>query len=188
MLASTSAYRRALLARVLGAFDCVAPGIDETPRPGESPATLSLRLAREKAAAVAADRTAATVIGADQVAVIDGGAVGKPGNPAAAVELLLAARGKPMRFLSSVCVLHGPSGECRVHTDVTAVRFRHFERALAERCVERDRSWDCAGGFKAEGAGIVLFERIDSQDPTGLVGLPLIWLAAVLEDLGHSLL
>ncbi len=188
VLASTSPYRRALLQRILDSFECIAPGVDETARADESPAALSLRLARTKAAAAAANRPGATVIGADQVAVIDGRAAGKPGSREAAVEQLLAARGLPMRFLTSVCVLHGPSGECRLHTDVTEVRFRHFGRALAERCVERDRSWDCAGGFKAEASGVVLFERVDSQDPTGLVGLPLIWLAAVLEDLGFRLL
>lgn len=188
VLASSSPYRRDLLARILSRFECVSPELDETPLEGEAPAALSLRLAREKAAAVACRHTGATVIGSDQVAVLEGSACGKPGSRDAAVAQLLAARGLPMRFLTSVCVLHGPRGEERVHTDVTEVRFRHFERALAERYVDRDRSWDCAGGFKAEAAGPVLFERIESQDPTGLVGLPLIWLARTLEGLGVPLL
>ncbi|WP_405244156.1 Maf family protein [Lentisalinibacter salinarum] len=188
VLASSSPYRRDLLARILGRFECVAPDLDETPLDDEAPAALSLRLAREKAAAAASRHAGATVIGSDQVAVLEGRACGKPGSRDAAVAQLLAARGLPMRFLTSVCVIHGSGGEERVHTDVTEVRFRHFERALAERYVDRDRSWDCAGGFKAEGSGPVLFERIESQDPTGLVGLPLIWLARTLEDLGVPLL
>lgn len=188
VLASSSPYRRDLLARILSRFECVAPDLDETPHDGEAPAALCLRLAREKAAAVAARHTDATVIGSDQVAVLEGKACGKPGSRDAAVAQLLAARGLPMRFLTSVCILQGPGGEERVHTDVTEVRFRHFERALAERYVDRDRAWDCAGGFKAEASGPVLFERIESQDPTGLVGLPLIWLARTLEDLGVPLL
>ncbi len=188
VLASSSRYRRELLARILSRFECVAPELDETPLDGEPPAALSLRLAREKAAAVAGRHARATVIGSDQIAVLEGKPCGKPGSRDAAVAQLLAARGLPMRFLTSVCVIHAPAAEERVHTDVTEVRFRHFERELAERYVDRDRAWDCAGGFKAEGSGVVLFERIEGRDPTGLVGLPLIWLARTLEDLGVPLL
>lgn len=192
VLASSSRYRRELLARILSRFECVSPDLDETALAGEAPAALSLRLARQKAAAVASRHAGATVIGSDQVAVLEGRVCGKPGSRDAAVAQLLAARGLPMRFLTSICVIHGPggaeAGEERVHTDVTEVRFRHFERTLAERYVDRDRPWDCAGGFKAEGSGPVLFERIESQDPTGLVGLPLIWLARTLGDLGVPLL
>jgi septum formation protein len=187
ILASSSAYRRALLARILSRFESLPPDADETPQPGEAPPALSLRLARTKAASVAARHPRATVIGSDQVAVLEGRLCGKPGSRNAAVEQLLAARGLPMRFLTSVCVV-GADGSERVHTDVTEVRFRHFARELAERYVDQDRPWDCAGGFKAEGAGVILFERIESQDPTGLVGLPLIWLARTLEDLGIPLL
>lgn len=186
VLASSSPYRRELLARILSDFRCVAPPEDEIPRPGETPPALSLRLARLKARRVAALHPGATVIGSDQVAVLEDQVSEKPGSRERAIEQLLAARGLPMRFLTSVCVLQ--EGDERVHTDVTEVRFRHFDRALAERYVERDRPWDCAGGFKAEAAGVVLFERIDSQDPTGLIGLPLLWLAATLEDLGVRLL
>lgn len=188
VLASSSPYRRVLLGRLLEHFECVSPPDEEATRPGESAPALSLRLAREKAASVAALRPAATVIGSDQVAVLEGRICDKPGSRERALEQLLAARGLPMRFLTSVCVLRGAGGRERVHTDITEVRFRHFSRGLAERYVERDRPWDCAGGFKVEGSGPVLFERIESQDPTGLVGLPLIWLAATLEDLGVRLL
>lgn len=188
VLASSSVYRRALLERIVSGFECDSPELDETPHPGEAPAALSLRLARSKAAAVSARHTGATVIGSDQVAVLEGRPCGKPGSRDAAVDQLLAARGLPMRFLTSVCIIHGPEREERVHTDVTQVRFRHFDRDLAERYVDRDRAWDCAGGFRAEGAGVILFERIESQDPTGLVGLPLIWVARTLEDLGVPLL
>lgn len=187
ILASSSAYRRALLARILSRFESLSPDADETPQPGEAAPALALRLARTKAASVAARHPRATVIGSDQVAVLEGRLCGKPGSRDAAVEQLLAARGLPMRFLTSVCVIGADGGE-RVHTDVTEVRFRHFAHELAERYVDRDRPWDCAGGFKAEGAGVILFERIESQDPTGLVGLPLIWLARTLEDLGIPLL
>jgi len=187
ILASSSAYRRALLARILSRFETVSPDADETRQPGEAPPALSLRLARAKAAVVSARHPHATVIGSDQVAVLEGRLCGKPGSREAAVAQLLAARGLPMRFLTSVCVI-GADGAERVHTDVTEVRFRHFGRELAEHYVDRDQPWDCAGGFKAEGGGVILFERIESQDPTGLVGLPLIWLARTLEGLGIPLL
>lgn len=188
VLASSSPYRRALLERILSGFESVAPDVDETPLDGEAPAALCLRLARSKAAAIADRHPRSTVIGSDQVAVLEGRLCGKPGSRDAAVEQLLAARGLPMRFLTAICIIDGPDGTELVHTDVTEVRFRHFGRDLAERYVDRDRSWDCAGGFKAEGAGVILFERIESQDPTGIVGLPLIWLARTLEDLGVPLL
>ncbi len=188
VLASSSPYRRELLGRILSRFECVAPADDEETRPGETPPARSLRLARLKAARIAGRYPRATVIGSDQVAVLEGRVCGKPGSRRRAIDQLLTARGLPMRFLTSVCVLHGADGDERVHTDVTEVRFRQFDRALAERCVDADRSWDCAGGFKVEGSGIVLLDHIESQDPTGLVGLPLIWLAAALEDLGVPLL
>src|SRR6056297_3721233 len=138
VLASSSPYRRDLLARILSRFECVAPDLDETPHDGEAPAALSLRLAREKAAAVASRHAGATVIGADQVAVLEGRVCGKPGSRDAAVAQLLAARGLPMRFLTSVCVIHGPGvgdgGEERVHTDVTEVRNRIGRPRAASSC------------------------------------------------------
>ncbi|MEJ2601823.1 MAG: Maf family protein [Gammaproteobacteria bacterium] len=188
VLASSSPYRRELLSRILGSFECMAPPDDEEDRPDEAPPARSLRLARLKARRIAERHPEATVIGSDQVAVLEGRVCPKPGDRQRAIDQLLAARGLPMRFLTSVCVIHGAGAEERVHTDVTEVRFRQFDRALAERYVDVDRPWNCAGGFKAEGSGVVLFDHIESRDPTGLIGLPLIWLAATLEDLGLTLL
>jgi septum formation protein len=183
VLASSSPYRRALLGRVLDRFDSVTPDVDETPHPGEAPAELARRLARAKAEAVAGSVPQAVVVGADQVAALDGHVLGKPGGHARALEQLMAASGREVRFLTAACVLD-PAGRRHEHVDETVVRFRRFDRALAEATLRRDRPWDCAGSFRVEGAGVVLFEAVRTDDPTALVGLPLIWLAGKLIELG----
>jgi septum formation protein len=184
ILASTSTYRRALLDRLGLPFMAVAPAVDETPEPGELPALLAARLARRKALAPAVDD--AVVIGADQVATLDGAAIGKPGHRAAALEQLEACQGRSILFHTAVAVSDRRSGRLVEHIDLTRVHFARRSRDELERYVDLEPAFDCAGGFKAEALGIVLFQSIESRDPTALIGLPLIWLAATLRELGFD--
>ena len=184
VLASSSPYRRELLQRLLDDFACVSPDIDEASRPGEQAADLVRRLAREKAEAVAGGRPGALVIGADQLAMRGERPIGKPGDHARALEQLLAVSGGSLRFLTAVCVLDLRAGQPSEHTDVTEVRFRRFDRELAEAYLRRDKPYDCAGSFRLEGAGVVLIEWVSTRDPTALIGLPLIWLGGILRELG----
>jgi len=190
VLASGSTYRRDLLSRLCLEFESVSPSIDESPRPNEDPPELVGRLALEKATAVATIRPGAVVIGSDQVATLDGRILGKPGTVENAVAQLAECAGRPVEFLTGVCVLDGRSiaVEPMLHLDITRVLFRPLTRREIERYVARETPVDCAGGFKSEGLGIALFERIDSQDPTGLVGLPLIWLSKALVQVGFEVL
>lgn len=184
VLASTSPYRRALLERLGVPFECVAPEVDETPGPGETALALAQRLAASKAASVAAGHADAIVIGSDQVARRGAEKLGKPGSVERCIEQLEASSGREVEFLTAVHVVNGPARTAESHVDVTVVRFRHLSRREIERYVAADRPLDCAGGFKAESLGIALFERIESTDPTGLTGLPLIWLAHALRRAG----
>lgn len=185
VLASGSPYRRLLLERLGLSFRQQAPEVDESIAPGESPADAVMRLARSKAAAVLARHPEAVVIGSDQLAVRGDEILGKPGTPARAIEQLTRSAGRQVEFLTGVCVLSGARpGEAEEHMDITRVVFRPLAPDEVRNYVERDEPLDCAGGFRAEGLGIALFERIDSQDPTGLIGLPLIWLAHALRRLG----
>ena len=184
-LASSSPYRRDLLDRFLKHYEAVDPEVDENNDEGLAPADLVRHLARKKAEAIAVNARKALVIGADQVAVIDDRVLGKPGTHARAVEQLLAASGKSVTFLTAVCILD-PVGRSRYeHTDRTIVRFRDFDRRLAETYLRHDEPYDCAGSFKIEGAGFVLFESVSTDDPTALIGLPMIWLADRLLQLGY---
>jgi len=184
ILASTSAYRRELLARLGLPFEAEAPGVDETPRPGEAPLALVQRLAAAKAAAVAARHPDAWVIGSDQLAYRGAGILGKPGSPERCLAQLEASSGQPVTFLTAVSLLRHRDGARRATVDTTVVHFRANDTARLRRYVERERPFDCAGGFKSEGLGIALFERIESNDPTALIGLPLIWLAGALAEVG----
>lgn len=183
ILASTSAYRRALLERLGLPFDTARPDVDETPLPDESPAALAVRLARAKAEAVAAGD--AWTIGSDQVAELDGRPLGKPGTPENAVAQLRAMSGHEVRFHTALC-LAGPDGRRLAHLDLTVVRFRTLHADEIARYVERERPLDCAGSFKCEGLGIALFEAIDNHDPTALIGLPLIATARLLREAGFA--
>ena len=184
-LASSSRYRRDLLDRFLDAYEAVDPDIDESNNEGLAPADFVRHLARKKAEAVAPNARDALVIGADQLAVLDDRVLGKPGVHARAVEQLLAASGKAVTFLTAVCILDSVGRARYEHTDKTVVRFRDFDRRLAEAYLRHDEPYDCAGSFKIEGAGFVLFESVTTDDPTALIGLPMIWLADRLRQLGY---
>ena len=186
VLASTSVHRRQLLERLGLSFECAAPGVDEAPLAGESPAALATRLARAKALAVAGERHDAIVIGSDQVALRDEQALGKPGDPERCRAQLAASSGCELTFLTAVCVVAAGGAPTFEHVDRTIVQMRNLDDAEIARYVAQDRPWDCAGGFKAESLGVALMSRIETVDPTALTGLPLIWLAGVLRDCGLS--
>ncbi len=184
ILASTSAYRRALLERLGLPFAIARPEVDESPLPGESPQTLAERLAQAKAEAVLdRSRDSAWVIGSDQVAELDGGPLGKPGSHAGAVAQLRSMSGREVRFLTALCIASADGRRLRA-LDVTTVRFRALDDDEIERYVAREQPLDCAGSFKCEGLGIALFEAIDNRDPTALIGLPLIATAQLLREAG----
>lgn len=185
VLASTSPYRAELLRRLGCEFAAIAPEVDETPHAGETPAALVQRLARRKAGNVAERHPESVVIGSDQVATFDGRIIGKPGTPDVAIAQLRRASGRDVTFLTAVSVQH--NGRICANLDVTRVAFRPLADDEIERYVTRERPLNCAGSFKAEGLGITLFERIEAADPTGLIGLPLIWLSAALRSFGYRL-
>lgn len=185
VLASTSPYRRELLARLQLPFDTVRPEVDEAALTGETPTALALRLAVAKAEAVAVLRPGARVIGSDQVADFDGAALGKPGGRDAAIAQLEAMSGSTVAFRTAVAVASG--GSVASALDTTIVRFRHLDRAEIARYVDREQPFDCAGSFKSEGLGITLFESIESRDPTALVGLPLLETLRLLRASGLAL-
>lgn len=187
ILASSSPYRRGLLDRFLDSYEAISPDVDESNDEGRAPAELATYLARKKAEAVASNARQALVIGADQLAVLDDRVLGKPGDHQKAVEQLLAASGKSVTFLTAVCMLD-PIGRTRhEHTDKTTVHFRQFDRRLADAYLRHDQPYDCAGSFKLEGAGFVLFDAVNADDPTALIGLPMIWVAGRLLELGYLL-
>jgi septum formation protein len=186
ILASTSRYRRELLARLRLAFDVAGPETDEAPLPGEAPAALARRLAAAKAAAVARSHGDAWVLGSDQVAELEGAALGKPGGREAALAQLGAMSGRRVAFRTAVCLAHA-DGRRLDALDTTVVRFRALAGDEIARYVDAEQPFDCAGSFKSEGLGIVLFESIESRDPTALVGLPLIATARLLREAGFAL-
>ncbi len=184
ILASTSVYRRELLQRLRLPFQCERPQVDETPLAGETPAKLAARLAAAKAAEVAARHPDAWVIGSDQAADLDGDPLGKPGTTAAARAQLTAMSGQAVRFHTALCLVRGDVQLGAA--DVTTVRFRHLQQAEIARYVEAEQPLDCAGSFKCEGLGIALFEAIENEDPSALVGLPLIALCRLLRQAGFA--
>ncbi len=186
-LASSSSYRRGLLDRFLDDYEVISPDVDESNVDDLEAGEFAARLARAKAEAVSAQAPASLIIGADQLAVLDGRILGKPGGHQAAVEQLVAASGKKVRFLTAVCILDPVSRSRHEHTDETVVHFRRFDRRLAEAYLRHDEPYDCAGSFKIEGAGFVLFEKVKTKDPTALIGLPMIWIAGRLLELEYLL-
>ncbi|MEO7066203.1 MAG: Maf family nucleotide pyrophosphatase [Rhodanobacter sp.] len=184
VLGSTSRYRAELLHRLLSHFEQHAPGTDETPLPDEAPAARALRLAIAKANAAASGQQNALIIGSDQVAELNGSILRKPGTAERAYAQLRASSGQVVAFHTALCLLDTRSGHQHVHVDRTLVCFRTLNNAEIQRYVEHEQPLDCAGSFKAEGLGISLFKRIESEDPTALIGLPLIALARLLRDCG----
>ena len=184
ILASQSAYRRELLSRLSGDFSACPADIDETPADGEKPADLAARLAAGKAAAIAEQHPEALIIGSDQVAALGDRPLGKPGTPAKAAAQLAACSGNAVIFYTAVAVICRSSGFSATHTDVTTVRFRELSSAEIEAYLQLDQPWDCAGSFKSEAHGSLLFEAIENTDPTALIGLPLIWLGNCLREAG----
>lgn len=187
VLASTSPYRRQLLERFGIRFTVAAPDVDETPLPGETPIDLANRLARAKAEVIAHRHPASVIVGSDQVALFGREVIGKPGNPERCVEQLKMLSGHKLAFHTAVNVIQSDTGSNQSHLDITTVHFRKLTNEEIERYVARERPVNCAGGFKAEALGITLFDRIESQDPTALIGLPLIWLSAALRRTGFTL-
>jgi septum formation protein len=186
ILASTSPYRRTLLERLALPFEAVRPAASEEHIEDELPADRALRLSLTKAQAGAAARPGAVVIGSDQVAAVGNTVLDKPGNAENCRRQLNLLNGSRARFYTGCAVL-GASGERFLHLDTTTVTFRPLSTLEIDRYVERERPFDCAGGFKAEALGITLFDSIESLDPTALIGLPLIWLAGALRQLGYAL-
>jgi septum formation protein len=182
VLASTSRYRRELLARLGLPFEVAAPQADESPLPGESPADLALRLAVLKARSVRAEN--AVVIGSDQAAALEGRLIGKPGGHEAAVRQLRELSGKAADFQTAVAVLDSASHSVESRVVACRVTFRTLDDERIERYLRREQPYDCAGSAKAEGLGIALIARIDTEDPTSLIGLPLIALTELLERAG----
>jgi septum formation protein len=188
ILASTSRYRRELLSRLGVAFEVAAPGVDESPGAGEAPRATALRLAAGKARAVAAGRAEGLVIGSDQVAECEGEPIGKPGSHAVAVAQLERLSGRTVVFHTGVALVNAATGRSQVAMIDVASTYRELSAAEIEHYLRRETPYDCAGSVRSEGMGIALFERIASDDPTALVGLPLITVARMLREEGVDVL
>lgn len=184
ILASTSPYRRELLGRLRLAFETASPNVDEGAIAGEAPRETAQRLARAKARAVAATHPGALIIGSDQVAYRGSRIYGKPGDHAHALAQLRELSGRTVTFDTALCLLNGTTGREQVRTVSTAVRFRRLGEAEANRYLAAERPFDCAGSARSEALGIALLESIRGDDPTALVGLPLIALCAMLREEG----
>jgi septum formation protein len=188
VLGSTSRYRRELLARLNLPFEVAAPHVDETPHPGEAPAALARRLALAKARAVAERFPHAVVIGSDQVADLDGEPLGKPGNHANATAQLRRMRGRTVVFQTALAVVCLESGFQQEDAAAVGVRFRDLSDTEIESYLQAEQPYDCAGSAKSEGLGIALLDAIDNDDPTALIGLPLIRTCRMLRAAGVKLL
>ncbi|HEH9417196.1 TPA: septum formation inhibitor Maf [Aeromonas sobria] len=186
-LASTSRYRKALLEKLGLPFDCAAPDVDERPLAEESAQALVARLARAKAQAIADGRDHGLIIGSDQVCVCDGRILGKPGTIDNAVAQLMAAQGRSVTFYTGLCVLDAATGHAHQLVEPFTVHFRTLDEAAIRRYVEAELPLDCAGSFKCEGMGIVLFRGLEGRDPNALIGLPLIGLIELLACHGIAL-
>lgn len=187
VLASGSRYRRALLDRLQLDYCTDAPDIDEQPHEGEYPESYVRRLAEEKALAVARRHPESLIIGCDQAAVLDGQVLGKPGSTERAQAQLLAASGRTTRFLTGLCVLDARSGRRQLDVVPFEVRFRELDEPAVRRYLEKEPAIDAAGSFHAEGLGISLFTAMHGEDPTALIGLPLIRLCEFLRNAGVAI-
>lgn len=184
LLASSSVYRRELLARLQLPFICSSPDIDESHRPNEPALELVKRLAQEKAQALAGSHPAHLIIGSDQVAVLGERIIGKPHTFEKAREQLLASSGASVTFLTGLALLNSQTGECQVDCVPFTVHMRTLDQAHIERYLHAEQPYDCAGSFKAEGLGVSLFRRTEGPDATSLIGLPLIRLIDMLLNEG----
>jgi len=188
VLASTSPYRRELLARLGLAFTVCSPGVDETPWPDETPPDTAVRLAQAKARAGAAHYPDAVVIGSDQVAELDGVRLDKPGGRERAAQQLAMLSGRSAAFHTAVAVFNPASDRMQVQLVPTRVQFRQLRAEQIDVYLQREQPFDCAGSAKSEGLGIALLERIEATDPTALIGLPLIALTGMLRAEGVEVL
>ena len=188
ILGSTSPYRCELLARLRVPFEVAAPDVDETAQASETPEQLACRLAMAKARAIAAQFPACVVIGSDQVAELDGQALGKPGNHARATAQLQQMRGKTVIFQTAVAVVCLETGFAQTDLAQVKVKFRALSDAEIETYLQAETPYDCAGSAKSEGLGIALLESIDNDDPTALVGLPLIRTCRMIQAAGVKVL
>jgi septum formation protein len=190
ILGSSSKYRQELLSRLRIPFEVMVPAIDETPHPAETPETTALRLAQEKAIAIAAQAPGALVIGCDQVATLDGAQIGKPGTHDNALKQLQTMRGRRVIFHTALCVWDGRENQSgpaiQLENVQTFVTFRNLPDQELEAYLRIEQPYDCAGSAKNEGLGIAVLEKIESTDPTALTGLPLIALATMLRRAGLS--
>jgi septum formation protein len=187
VLASTSRYRRELLSRLQIGFDCAAPNVDETPREGEAPDIQAVRLAVTKAHAVKHVWPDALIIGSDQVATTAGTLLGKPGTHEQAVHQLTVMRGRAVSFFTGLCVLNAHTGREQSAMVPVTVHMRNYSDAQIERYLRADQPYDCAGSARIEKLGITLIERLDTDDPNALIGLPLIALCDMLQNEGIEL-
>ena len=188
ILGSSSIYRKELLERFGVPFQCLSPDIDETPHTGEAPDALVRRLSESKAQAVAAQVVKAIVIGSDEVAILDGRILGKPGTHEGAVQQLRASSGKSVTFITVLCVLDTESGERQIDCVSVEVGFKHLDDPTIEAYLQRDKPYACAGSIRAEGAGSAILRYIKTDDPSALIGLPLIRLSDMLHTLGFDVL
>jgi septum formation protein len=188
VLASSSPYRKQLLQRLGQAFDTTAPDVDETALAGETPEQLVRRLAEAKAKAVAKEFPNALIIGSDQVAVLDGKILGKPGNHDNAVKQLQQASAKTVHFLTGLCLFNSKTGNIQLDVIPFKVVFRKLSNAQIENYLLTEQPYNCAGSFKSEGLGIALFEKLEGDDPNALIGLPLIKLIDMFSNEGINIL
>jgi len=188
ILASTSPYRRELLARLGLPFQVANPQTDETPLPAETPEAMALRLSEAKARAVADSFPDALIIGSDQVATVDGKIYGKPGTHERAVEQLRNLSGKTVNFFTGLCLYNARTGQAEVRGVPTLVSFRHLSDSEIENYLRREPAYNCAGSAKSEGLGIALLSKMQGEDPNALVGLPLIALCDLLRNQGLEIL
>jgi septum formation protein len=188
VLASSSPSRAALLERLGLPFEIRAPNVNETPLSAEQPEQLVSRLAEAKARAVGIDFSKALVIGADQVALLGQDILGKPGTYERAVQQLRAASGREVNFYTGLCVLNTATGQTQTRIEIFQVQFRHLTEAQIEHYLQREQPYQCAGSFRSEGLGIALFKHLRGDDPTTLIGLPLIRLTELLAQEGYSVL
>jgi septum formation protein len=188
VLASTSRYRRELLSRLHLPFDIISPDVDETPLPSESPSQTALRLSVLKAQAATRQFPDALIIGSDQVLMLDAEHLGKPGNHENAVAQLEKMQGRAMVFHTALTLLNGRTGRTQTRDIPTVVHIRKLSHAQIEAYLKKEQPYDCAGSAKSESLGIALMERMDSPDPTALIGLPLMALTEMLVNEGIDVL